>query len=176
MFKYACFKSGLDIHDLEIVDAGPPAAMITAFREGQGDYIHLQGPYPQQLEHDGAAHIVTSLAGAVGPCAFSSLAAKREWLQTDQARAFMRAYRKARAWLIATSASDVASSEGSFFKDTDPSVLKDTIAAYQQLGTWSPHVEITRPAFDATLDIFQHAGLIKKRYAYEDVVTDPPLS
>ena len=23
-----------------------------AFRKGEGDYIHLQGPAPQQLEHD----------------------------------------------------------------------------------------------------------------------------
>ncbi|MEI9925087.1 MAG: hypothetical protein WDN50_17590 [Bradyrhizobium sp.] len=88
----------------------------------------------------------------------------------------MRAYRKARAWVIATNATEVASSEASYFKGTDPSVLADTIAAYQKLGTWSPHVEITRPAFEATLDIFQHAGLIKQRYAYEDVVTAPPSS
>ena len=31
-------------------------------------------------------------------------------------------------------------------------------------------MEITKPAFEATLDIFQHAGLITKRHAYEDVV------
>jgi NitT/TauT family transport system substrate-binding protein len=176
MFKYACFKSDLDIKDIEMIDAGSADAMVTAFRGGQGDYIHLQGPYPQQLEHDGTAHIVTALADVIGPCAFSSLAAKREWLETDQAKAFMRAYRKARAWVIATNASEIARSEGSYFKGTDPSVLTDTIAAYQKLGTWSPHVEITRPAFEATQDIFQHAGLIKRRYAYEDIVTAPPSS
>ena len=35
-------------------------------------------------------------------------------------------------------------------------------------------MEITRPAFEATLDIFQHAGLITKRHRYEDVVAPPP--
>jgi hypothetical protein len=35
-------------------------------------------------------------------------------------------------------------------------------------------VEITRAAFAATLDVFQHAGLITKRHAYEDVVAPPP--
>ncbi|MDE1150836.1 MAG: ABC transporter substrate-binding protein [Azospirillaceae bacterium] len=174
MFKYACFKAGIDIGDVQIVDAGPAEAMVAAFRRGEGDYIHLQGPGPQQLEHDGVGHIVTALADVVGPCAFSSLAAKRDWLETDRARAFMRAYRKARAWLIATDAADVARTEADFFKGTDPAVLTRTIAAYQGLGTWSPHVEITRPAFEATLDIFQHAGLISRRYAYEDVVAPPP--
>ncbi len=39
-------------------------------------------------------------------------------------------------------------------------MLAETIAAYQGLGNWSPHVEITRPAFESTVDIFLHAGLI----------------
>ena len=174
MFKYACYKSGLDTGQFAMIDAGPPEAMVAAFRGGQGDYIHLQGPAPQQLEHDGVAHVVTALADVVGPCAFSSLAAKREWLETGQAKAFMRAYRNARAWLVTRSATVVARTEQPFFKDTDPSVLAATISAYQGLGNWSPHVEITRSAFEATVDIFRHAGLISRRYAYEDVVALPP--
>jgi NitT/TauT family transport system substrate-binding protein len=174
MFKYACFKRGLDFKALEAVDAGSTDKMIAAFRNGQGDFIHLQGPAPQQLEHDMLGHIVTALGDAIGPCAFSSLAATREWLKTDMAKSFMRAYRKARAWLIATPAAEVAKAEAAYFKDIDPAVLATTVAAYQKLGNWSPHVEITRPAFEATLDIFQHAGLITKRHKYEDVVAQPP--
>ena len=174
MFKYACFKQGLDFADLVPVDAGSTDKMIAAFRRGEADYIHLQGPAPQQLVHDGVGHIVAALGDAIGPCAFSSLAATREWLNTDMARAFMRAYRKARAWLINTPAAEVAKAEAAFFPDIDPAVLTATIATYQKLGNWTPHVDITRPAFAATLDIFQHAGLISKRHAYEDVVAAPP--
>lgn len=174
MFKYACFKQGLDFKSIQAIDAGSTDKMIAAFRSGEGDFIHLQGPAPQQLEHDKVAHIVAALGDAIGPCAFSSLAAKREWLQTDMARAFMRAYRKARAWLLATPAEEVAKAEASYFKDIDQPVLASTIAAYQELGNWSPHVEITRPAFEATLDIFLHSGLITKRHRYEDVVAQPP--
>ena len=111
MFKYACFKKGLDFKALTAVDAGSTENMIAAFRKGDGDYVHLQGPAPQQLEHDGVGHIVASLGDAIGPCAFSSLAATREWLATDMAKTFMRAYRKARAWLIATPAAEVAKAE-----------------------------------------------------------------
>ena len=157
MFKYACFKRGLDFKAIEPIDAGSTDKMIAAFRNGEGDFIHLQGPAPQQLEHDKAGHIVASLGDAIGPCAFSSLAATRDWLQTDMAKSFMRAYRKARAWLIATPAAEVAKAEASYFKDIDLPVLTATIATYQKLGNWTPHVEITRPAFEATLDIFQHA-------------------
>src|SRR5499426_3929008 len=78
MFKYACFKQGLDFSEILPVDAGSTERM---------------------------------------------LAAKREWLATDAAKAFMRAYRKARAWLIATPAAQVAEAEAPFFKDIDRSVL-----------------------------------------------------
>jgi NitT/TauT family transport system substrate-binding protein len=174
MFKYACFKRGLAVGDIDVVDAGSTDKMIAAFRAGQGDFIHLQGPAPQQLEHDGVGHVVASVGEAIGPCAFSSLAGTRAWLGSDTAKAFMRAYRKARAWLLATPANEVAKAEAPFFPGIDAAVLTATIAAYQRLGNWSPHVEITRPAFEATLDIFQHAGLITKRHKYEDVVAPPP--
>jgi NitT/TauT family transport system substrate-binding protein len=175
MFKYACFKRNLDFGAITAVDAGPVDKMIAAFRAGEGDFIHLQGPGPQQLQHDKAGHVVASVGDAIGPCAFSSLAATRAWLASDMAKAFMRAYRKARAWLIATPAAEVARAEAPFFAGSDPAVLEATIAAYQGLGNWTPHVEITRPAFEATLDIFQHSGLITKRHKYEDVVAPPPV-
>jgi NitT/TauT family transport system substrate-binding protein len=174
MFKYACFKKGLDVNDLNLIDVGSTENMIAAFRKGEGDYVHLQGPGPQQIAHDGAGHVVAALADASGVCAFSSLAATREWLATDMAKRFMRAYRKARAWLIATPAAEVAKAEAQYFKDIDPAVLTETITTYQKLGNWTPHVEITRPAFEATVDIFQHAGLITKRHAYEDIIAPPP--
>jgi NitT/TauT family transport system substrate-binding protein len=173
MFKYACHRRGLDYAAIKAVDV-PSGQMDQAFRKGQGDYIHQQGPAPQQLEHDGVGRIVAAVGEAIGPCAFSSLAATREWLRTDAARRFMRAYRKARAWVLATPAANIAEAEASFFPDIDRAVLTSTLARYQKLGCWTPHVEITRPAFEATLDVFQHARLISKRHRYEDVVAPPP--
>jgi NitT/TauT family transport system substrate-binding protein len=108
--------------------------------------------------------------------AFSSLAATRAWLGTDAARRFMRAYRKARAWLLATPAAEVAKAEASFFPEIGPAVLAATIGYYQALGCWTPHVEITRPAFEVALDVFQHSKLITKRHRYEDVIAPPPIA
>jgi len=174
MFRYACFKRGLDFGAIRAIDAGSSDAMIEAFRAGKGHYVHLQGPAPQQLEHDGVGHIVAALGEAIGPCAFSSLAATREWLAGEMAPRFMRAYRNARAWLIATPAAEVARVEAPLFPGVDVAVLEATIAAYQKLGNWSPHVEITRQAFEATLDIYQHAGRITRRHRYEDAIAQPP--
>ena len=173
MFRYACHKRGLDYAAIQSIDV-PSSQMDGAFRKGEGDYIHQQGPAPQQLEHDRVGHVVASVGQAIGPVAFSSLAATRAWLQTDMARRFMRAYRKARAWLLATPAAEVAKAEASFFPEIDRAVLTSTIAYYQKLGCWTPHVEITRPAFEVALDVFEHSKLITKRHRYEDVVAPPP--
>jgi NitT/TauT family transport system substrate-binding protein len=173
MFKYACHRQGLDYAAIKALDV-PSGRMDEVFRQGEGDYIHQQGPAPQQLEHDGVGHVVASVGAAIGPCAFSSLAATRDWLGTHAARRFMRAYRRARAWLIATPAVRVAEAEAAFFPDVAPPVLAATIAYYQKLGCWAPHVEITRAAFEVTLDVFEHAGLITRRHRYEDIVAAPP--
>ena len=175
MFKYACHKAGVDYGDIDAIDAGNGAEMDAAFRDGQGDYIHQQGPAPQQLEHDGAGHVVASVGEPIGPCGFSSLAATPAWLETDMAKAFMRAYRKTRAYINETPAADIAAAEASFFPDIDQGVLTATIQFYQGLGCWTPHVEITQAAYEVTLDVFEHVGRLSKRHAYEDVCVPPPV-
>ena len=71
-------------------------------------------------------------------------------------------------------AAEIAKAESSFFPNIDEDVLANCIATYQQLGCWTPHVEITRPAFEVALDVFEHFGTLKERYAYEQVCMEPP--
>lgn len=174
MFKYACHKAGIDYARINALHVGGAADMDRAFRAGQGDYVQQQGPFPQQLEADGVGHVVAQVGPLIGPCAFSSLAAKPAWLQGEMARAFVRAYRRTRRYVNEAPAADIASAQQSYFPNIDADVLTRCIAAYQDLGCWTPHVEITREAFEATLDIFEYNGLLAARYAYEQVCTLPP--
>ncbi|MEE8332319.1 MAG: ABC transporter substrate-binding protein [Alphaproteobacteria bacterium] len=174
MFKYACHKAGIDYDRIKPINPGGAAAIDAAFRDGQGQYVQQQGPFPQQLEADGVGHVVAQIGKQIGPCGFSSLAATRDWLESDMAKAFMRAYRKTRAYMNDTPAAEIARAEKPYFPDIDEEVLASCIATYQQLGCWTPHVEITRPAFEAILDIFDYNGLIKERYRYEQVCGEPP--
>lgn len=174
MFKYACHKAGIDFSKIKAIHPGGAAVMDKAFREGQGQYVQQQGPFPQQLEADGVGHIVAQCGPLIGPVAFSSLAARREWLDTDMAKAFMRAYRKARVYMNETPAAEIARAEKSYFPNTDEAVLAKCIESYQKLGCWTPHVEITKPAFEVALDVFEHFGTLKERYAYEQVCALPP--
>jgi NitT/TauT family transport system substrate-binding protein len=174
MFKYACHKAGIDFAKLKVIGVGGAEEMDKAFREGKGQYVQQQGPFPQQLEADGVGHIVAQCGPKIGPVAFSSLAATRDWLRSDVAKAFMRAYTKTRAYMLATSAIEIAKAEKSFFPSIELDVLAQCISSYQQLGCWTLHVEITQPAFEVALDVFEHFGSLKERYAYDQVCALPP--
>ena len=176
MFKYACHKAGIDFDKIKAIPLTGAAQIDQAFRQGQGQYVQQQGPYPQQLQADGIGHIVAQVGKVIGPVGFSSVAAKRDWLATDMAKAFMRAYKKTRLYINQTPAADIARAEKPYFPDTDESVLADCIATYQRLGCWTPHVEITQAAFERTLDVYEYNGLAKQRYRYDQVCAPPPAT
>jgi NitT/TauT family transport system substrate-binding protein len=175
MFKYACHKAGIDFDKIRVINVGGAADMDKAFRDGRGQYVQQQGPFPQQLEADGIGHIVAQVGPQIGPCGFSSLAATREWLQSDMAKAFTRAYAKTRIYMNEATAAQIASAEKEYFPSIDESVLENCIATYQKLGCWTPHIEITRPAYEVTLDVFEYEGSLKERYAWDQVCCDPPI-
>ena len=174
MFKYACHKAGIDYDKINAINPGGAADIDKAFREGQGRYVQQQGPFPQQLEADGVGHVVAQVGPQIGPNAFSSLAASREWLETDMAKAFMRAYTKTRIYMNETPAAEIARAEKAFFPNIDEAVLADCIGTYQKLGCWTPHTEITREAYEVALDVFEHFGTLKERYDYDLVCAAPP--
>jgi len=174
MFRYACHKAGIDFARIKAICPGGPAEIDRAFRRGEGRYVQQQGPFPQQRQADGIGHIAAQVGTMIGPCGFSSLAATRQWLQSDVAKAFMRAYRKARIYMNEVPATEIARAEKPYFPDVGEAVLADCIATYQRLGCWTPHAEITRGAYERTLDIFEYAGLLKQRHRYEQVCATPP--
>lgn len=174
MLRYACHRAAIDFDRIKTITPGGADAIDQAFRDGQGQYVQQQGPYPQQLQAEGIGHVVAQVGPLIGPCAFSSLAASRDWLGSDMARAFTRAYANARRFLNEAPAAEIALLEQSWFPDVEAAALEQCIASYQNLDCWTPHVEITRAAFEVTLDVFEYTGGISERYAYEQVCAAPP--
>ncbi len=174
MFRYALHRRGVDETKVSIVDAGSVEEMERAFRDGQGDYVHQQGPAPQQLERDGIGYLVASVGDVVGPVAFSSLCATREWLESDMARAFARAYRRACAFVVESPADELTRQVSGFLPRIDPAVLRDTIVTYQRMGCWSADPVIDRAAYDHLLDVFLFSGLITRRHPYDSCVAPLP--
>ena len=176
MLKYGLHKQGIEFDQLDIIDAGDVNAIDKSFRGGRGDFVHQQGPAPQQLERDGLGYVVAAVGDAVGPVAFSSMCASREWVESEMARAFMRAYRESQKYVISAPAEDIAAREmeAEFFPGIDRQVLTDTIACYQKLGCWNVNPVISEQSYDNLLDVFTFNGLISTRYPYTTAVVQPP--
>ena len=174
MLRYATAQQGVDWSKINVIDAGGVDAMDAAFREGQGDFVHQQGPAPQQLEIDSAAQVVASVGAAMPAVAFSSLAATSEFLQSDRALAFTRAYRKSCEWARTADVEEVAFAEKPFFPEIGQHALEAAIRAYRELGCWEGDIEIPRDLYQQALEVFLRGDAIRERFAYEDVVSPPP--
>ena len=174
MLAYALHKKGVSLDKTSGIDAGNPQKSMMAFRNGQGDWYHEQAPYPQQLQHEGGAEVVASVGEAIGPVAFSSLAAMPRWLSSPAAIRFTRAYRKARVWVQTAPAATVAEAEQSFFPDIAPDAMIAAIRYYQDLGCWAGEIEIDPAHYETALDVFAHSKLITRRHPYDKVVVAPP--
>ncbi|MEJ2141571.1 MAG: ABC transporter substrate-binding protein [Gammaproteobacteria bacterium] len=174
MFRYALHKQGIDEQEITIIDAGSVEQIDLAFRNGQADFVHQQGPFPQQLEQDGVGYVVASIGDAVGPVAFSSLCARREWLKTDAAKVFMQAYREACQYVLDTSASELAQQLKGYFPKIDLQVLTNTIGTYQKLGCWTPDPAITKESYENLLEIFSYNNIISRKHEMGSCVVDPP--
>lgn len=177
MLKYGLHRQGIDLSQLQVIDAGDVNAIEQAFRNNEADYVHMQGPYPQQMEEDGVGYVVAAVGDIVGPVAFSSICAQREWLSTDMAKAFMNAYCKSSQYVLDAPAADITRKlqAAGFFQEIDANVLSKTINAYKQLGCWQADVQISRESYDTLMDVFMFSGLISKKHSYESVIVKPPL-
>ncbi len=170
MLRYALHRNGIDLAQVRGIDAGGTDAMLAAFRRGEGAFFHEQAPYPQQLEQEGIAHVVAAVGEAVGPVAFSSLAARPEWLASREAKRFMRAYARSRQWVNEAPAPESAQRLLPLFPGVALAVLARSIEAYQRLGCWAGELGIEPAHYEAALDVFLHSSLITRRHAYAAVV------
>lgn len=175
MLAWALHRKGIDLGRIDGIDAGGPDTAMAAFAAGAGDWFHEQGPYPQQLECEGHAHIVASVGEVIGPVAFSSLAATPAWLAQPEAQRFVRAYGRSRQWTHGAPPPDVAAAVQTFFPDIHTDALVRAIAYYQKLGCWGGGLPIERGEYETALDVFAYSGLITRRHAYEKVVVAAPL-
>jgi NitT/TauT family transport system substrate-binding protein len=174
MLQYAAYVNGVDWSKIQVADAGSVEAIGAAFRSGQGDYVHQQGPAPQQLEEEGIGHVVVSVGESMPPVAFSSLLAPREFLETEAARRFVRAYRRGREWVRTTTPSQVARAEAEFFPDYSLEALVGAVMRYQRVGCWEGELSIPRDLYNQATVVFRHSKRLTGEHPYEEVVVPPP--
>ena len=175
MLRYGLHKKGVELNEINGIESPGGETMVKQWKEGQGDYFHEQGAYPQQLEEEGLGHIVGSVGEAVGPVAFSSLICRWDWLDTDISRRFSEAYANAREWVNVSDPIEVAETETDYFPNMSIKAVSSAINYYQKLGTWGGGTSISTELYKSALDVFEFSGLVSARHSYDDVVVNPPL-
>jgi len=92
------------------------------------------------------------------------------------APAFMRAYKKAQAYVLEAPAEEIAAREfeANFFPGIDQAVLHTTVSAYQQLGCWENDSIIAKDSYENLLDVFLASGGVSQRHDYDRSIVVPP--
>ncbi|MFL2642785.1 MAG: hypothetical protein ACJ0GV_04610 [Dehalococcoidia bacterium] len=170
MFKFACFKKNINFDDLNIVDAGSPENMIKVFREGKGDFIHLQAPQSMDLTYDmyddegkeiirpKVGCIVENIGKIIGPLSFSTLICRREFLDTDEYHKFIDIFHTTKLFAQTQDPAKISEIIFEFFPETEIDALEKTISIYQNLNCWNGEVNISENHYDTTLEIFKKFG------------------
>ncbi len=169
LLRWAAHQNGGDLARANLVNLSSPPAMEAAFRAGQGDYVHLQGGLPQQMELEGAGHIVAYVGQGLTPLAFSSVAAPRAFVESDRLRPFLHAFAKAKVWARETPPLEVATTLTPLFPALRMEALTAAIAACQNLGCWNGDAGIPRADYREAEKAFLWASAIERAHAYEEV-------
>jgi len=169
LLRWAAQNNGGDLSRANLVNLGSASDMEAGFRAGQGDYVHLQGGMPQQMEIEGAGHIVAYVGHGLPPLAFSSVAAPRAFTESERLQPFLRAFAKAKAWARDTSSRDVAKTLAPLFPALHIEALTASIAACQKLGCWNGGAAIPRADYHEAEKAFLWAKAIQRTHAYEEV-------
>ena len=169
MLRWAAHNRGADLSEANLLNLGSAQEMEAAFRAGQGDYIHLQGGVPQQLERDRAGYIVAFTGEGLEPLAFSSIAAPRAFVESDRLQPLLRAFVKAKSWANESPAEEVARTLTPHFPALHIEALTAAIAACQKLGCWEGDAAIPRADYQQAEKIFLWARGIGRAHPYEQV-------
>ena len=181
MFKFACFKKEIIFDDLNIINDGSPENMIKVFREGKGDYIHLQAPQSIDLSYDmyddkgkeiirpKVGKIVENIGKIIGPLSFSTLICKREFLDTIEYHKFIDIFHTTKLFAQTQDPAKISEIIFEFFPETEIDALEKTISIYQNLNCWNGEVNISENHYDTTFEIFKKFGT-EGIFPYSEIV------
>lgn len=164
---------GVDADKIRITDDYENmAAAAQAFRDGTGDFVHLQEPFASALVEEGVGVLAASVGEPLGPLAFSTLAMSRKLIEerTDAAEAFIRAYCATLRWIDASTPDEIVAAISNLFEGAPRNVLVRAVANCKAIGCWQPDPAISPKAYERMVDMWIQAGHMERRYPFEQVV------
>ncbi|MDG2101722.1 MAG: hypothetical protein P8K05_05215 [Dehalococcoidia bacterium] len=172
MLSYALSKKNIDISKIPNVSNKvlSTSEMISEYKKEKKGFFHEQGSYPHELSRENQGKIIKSIGEIIGPVAFSSLCAEKEWIKSQEGMKFSRAFEKAKKWVNTSDPIDIGKLIKNHFENFSLESVTKAIKDYQILKTWESGIEISQEEYDKSLDVFEHSKIISKRYSINDVV------
>ena len=166
--------------DVQIVPIGAGPTWLAALENRKVDVALTAPPVPETAISRGFAIMFINNAKGEDPSIpeflMENLIARPETVAKDPdlVRRMVRALTRANRWALQNSPEQVADALKPFMAKTPPELLLAGAAAV--LPTLSPDGRTSERSFQITQDILEQAGLLKKRVAYSDLVTNEFLT
>ncbi|MCI0860129.1 MAG: ABC transporter substrate-binding protein [Chloroflexi bacterium] len=171
-FQFALRNNGVEPGELKLISGLTLDEALSAFKGGQGDFIHLPQPAAEQLIASGAAHLAVALGPANGHIAYSSFAATNRFLDQnpDVVHRFIRGYARALNWLSDNDPAAVGQAISPFFPGVDSELITKAVERYKSQETWPRDPQLEEPEYQNLQEILIAAGMVQERQPYSKVV------
>jgi NitT/TauT family transport system substrate-binding protein len=162
--------------DVQVIPIGAGPTWLAALENRKVDLALTAPPVPETAVQRGHAIMFINNAKGEDPSIseflMENLVARPETLKKDPdlVRRMVRALFKANKWALSSTPEQVAEALKPTFAKTEPAIHLEGVKAV--LPTLSRDGRTTEKSVQATQDILETAGLLKKRVAYSDIVTN----
>lgn len=162
--------------DVKVIPVGAGPTWLAALENRKVDLALTAPPVPETAISRGHAIMFINNAKGEDPSIseflMENLIARPETLkkETDLVRRMARALIKANKWALGSTPEQVAEALRPTFAKTDPAIHLAGVRAV--LPTLSPDGRTTERSVQATQDVLEVAGLLKKRVAYSEIVSN----
>jgi NitT/TauT family transport system substrate-binding protein len=170
-------KAGYVPHqDVKIVPIGAGPSWLAALENRKVDVALTATPVPETAISRGLAIMFLNNAKGEDPSVpeflMENLVVRPEMLQKnpDLVRRMARALLKANRWALAGTPEQVVEALQPFLGKTDPGVLLAGVRS--TLPTLNPDGRATERAVQVTQEVLQQAGILKRRLAYADFISN----
>jgi NitT/TauT family transport system substrate-binding protein len=162
--------------DVQVIPIGAGPTWLAALENRKVDVALTAPPVPETAISRGfAIMFIDNTKGedpAISEFLMENLIARPETLKKDPdlVRRMVRALIKANKWAASSTPEQVAEALRPTFAKTDPAIHLAGVRAV--LPTLSQDGRTTEKSVQATQDVLEQAGLLKKRVAYGDIVSN----
>ena len=166
--------------DVQIVPVGAGPTWLAALENRKVDVALTAPPVPETAISRGFAIMFINNAKGEDPSIpeflMENLIARPDTIAKDPdlVRRMVRALTRANQWALKSTPEQIADALKPFMAKTPPELLLAGAAAV--LPTLSPDGRTSERSFQITQDILEQAGLLKKRVAYAELVTNEFLA